>query len=143
MLDLLLFTICNLIYNLYKIKSRRLCPQKVCTEEYVFQNRGVPCNYRVRELVWHAGVTICGCLLVVSVRLLVVCSRLFVVCGGLWCLWSFSGVLWLFAGSLGSFLAFSGCLWLFAGGLWLFVVICWWFVFVCWWFVVVFGCCLF
>ena len=41
-------------------------------EEYVFQNWGVACNYRVQEEV----VAIYDCLLVVSVHLLVVCSRL-------------------------------------------------------------------
>ena len=69
-------------------------------EEYVFQNRGVPCNYRLREeetklrifglMCW---VAVCSRLLVVSVRLLVVCGlcncflvfcgRLLVVCGRL------------------------------------------------------------
>ena len=51
MLDLLLFTIHNLIYNLYKIKLQRLCPQKVGTEEYVFQNKGFSFDYWVQELV--------------------------------------------------------------------------------------------
>ena len=96
MLDLLLFTIRNLIYNLYKITSRRLCPQKVGVEEYVFQNRGVPCNSRLQELVWCAEVAICGRLLVVSVRLLVVCSRLLVVCHHLWWFVVVWGRLWPF-----------------------------------------------
>ena len=50
----------------------------------------------IRFSVWCAGVAICGCLLVVTIRLLVVCSRLsclLVVCGSLLvvcgCLWWF------------------------------------------------------
>ena len=59
------------------------------TEEYVFQNQVVPCNYQVREgetkfLVWCAGVAICDRLLVVCRLLLVVRSHLLVVCGRLW-----------------------------------------------------------
>ena len=52
MLDLLLSTIGNLIYNLSKIKSQRLtCPQRNGTEENVFQIMSAPCNYQVQDLV--------------------------------------------------------------------------------------------
>ena len=44
----------------------------------------------VRFSVWCAGVVICGCLLVVTIRLLVVCSRL----------WLFAGSYYSFVGSL-------------------------------------------
>ena len=63
-------------------------------EEYVFQNQGVPCNYRVLEeetkhqifgLICKGGH--CVHLLVVSVPMLVVCSHLLAVCGGF--LWLF------------------------------------------------------
>ena len=68
---------------------------------YVFQNRGDPCNYRVREeetkrqrfgLMYRGGR-----------------------------LWSFAGSLWLFPGGLWSF---ADGLWLFTRGLWSFLVIC-------------------
>ena len=49
----------------------------------MFFKVGVFLNCRVRELVWCVGVVVCGCLLVVSVRLVLVCSRLIVVCGRL------------------------------------------------------------
>ena len=56
-------------------------------EEYVFQNVGVPCNYRVREEETKRQTfgLLCrvGRLLAVSVSLMVVCSRLLVVCGSL------------------------------------------------------------
>ena len=52
---------------------------------YIFQNRGVLCNYQVRE----AGVTICGRLLVVVGLLLVVCSRLLVIFGFLLVVWDY------------------------------------------------------
>ena len=80
-----------------------------------FSDRGVPCNYRVRELVWCAGVAVYNCLLVVSVRLLVFCSHLFVVCGRL-C--SFAGGLWSFVMVCGGLLVVCGRLWWFA------VVVC-------------------
>ena len=105
-----------LVICVYKIKLWRLRPQKVDTEDYVFQNRVVPCNCWVQELVWCAVVVICGCLLVVSVCLLLVCSCMFVVCGGL--------------------LVVFGCL----------LVVCDHLQVVfgrLWWFLVVFGCCLF
>ena len=80
---------------------------------------GVSCYYRVRELVWCAGVAVCGCLLVVSVCLLVVCSHLLVVCG---CLLVVCGCLLVVCGCLlvvcGRLWLFTGGLWLFAGGLW-------------------------
>ena len=115
MFDLLLSTIRNLIYNLYRIKSRRLCPQKVDTAENVFQNWGVPCNYQVRDLVWCTGVAVCSCLLVISVCLLVVYSRLFVIVVGCCGLWWFVVVCWLF------------------------VVVCWYSAVVYWWFEVLCG----
>ena len=101
-----------LVICVYEIKLWRLCPQKVDTEDYIFQNRVVPCNYWVQELVWCAVVVICGCLLVVSVCLLLVCSCMFVVCG---------------------------CLWWFVVVCWWFLVVCWWFVIICRWFLVVCG----
>ena len=55
----------------------------------------------IRFLVWCAGVVICGCLLVVTIRLLVVCSRLWLFAGGL--RWFVSG-LWLFVMVCGRFL---------------------------------------
>ena len=53
-------------------------------------------------------MVVCGCSLVVSVRLLIVCSHFLVVCGRLW---SFAAGLWLFAGRLWSFVVVYGCLW--------------------------------
>ena len=88
-------------------------------EEYAFQNRGVHCNYLVREgetkrkvtyLVWCARVAVC--LLVASVRFfLIVCSCFwwFVVVYS--CLYVFCGHLWSFAGGLGSFVVACDGLW--------------------------------
>ena len=114
-----------LVICVYKIKLWRLRPQKVDTEDYVFQNRVVPCNCWVQELVWCAVVVICGCLLVVSVCLLLVCSCMFVVCGCLWLFVVACGGLWWF---VGGFWLFAGGLWSFAGGFWSFVVVsgCFW-----------------
>ena len=135
MFDLLLSTIRNLIYNLYRIKSRRLCPQKVDTAENVFQNWGVPCNYQVRDLVWCTGVAICSCLLVISVCLLVVYSRLFVIVVGCCVLWWFvvvCGRLLVVCGCLlvvcGRLLVVRGCLLVFCGRLLVIWGALWWFV---------------
>ena len=111
MLDLLLFTACNL----YRIEWQKLCSENIGTEEYVFQNRSVPCNYQVWELFWCAGVVVYNCLLVVSICLLVFCSHLFVVCGHLW---SFAGGLWSFVMVCGRLLVVCSCFW------WFIVIAC-------------------
>ena len=79
---------------------------------YAFQNRGVPCNYWVREEEMKRQLF----------RLMCRGGHLWPFAGGLWLftggLWSFVDDLWSFVDDLWSF---ANGLWLFAGGLWSFV----------------------